>query len=197
MYNTSTCSLKLRSRMQRTYNKTFISRSVTHFQYRNDVLFFDFCVSYSYGDKLVSLTDAASWSLIKSALSVICNVYLALVMLFTSTAAESPIMENLFLVRICTSPEPSINCPWITNKDCSIWSCPNMGKYWEKISGGRNWSSLVRAYTGWSLKSIGVWPGFKTALHFILKCIKWTCMLKVLNFSRNNGRINSIDTWWS
>ena len=111
LYSTSTCSLKLPSRMERTYNKTFISRSITHFQYKNDILFFDFCVSQSYFDILVSLTDAAARCLIKSAHSIICNVYLPLFILFTFTTAERPIMENLFSVRICTSPEPSINCP--------------------------------------------------------------------------------------
>ena len=111
LYSTSTCSLKLASRIERTYTKLFLSRSMIHFQYRNDVLFFDFCVSQSYGDKSVSLTDQATRSLVKSAHSVICDVYLALFMLFTSTTAESPIMENLFSVKICTSPEPSIKCP--------------------------------------------------------------------------------------
>ena len=38
------------------------------------------------------MTKAASRSLIKSAHRVICNVYLALFMLFTSTTVESPIM---------------------------------------------------------------------------------------------------------
>ena len=135
---------------------------MTHFQYRNDVSF-GFCVSQSHGDKSVSLTYAASRSLIKSAHRVTWNVYLALFMLFTSTTTESPIMENLFSVRICTSPEPSINCPWITNNDWSIWSCLNMRKYGEKISLWQNWSSLVRAYTDWWLTSTGVWPGCKTS----------------------------------
>ena len=92
---------------------------MTHFQYRNDVLSLDLCVSQSFGDKSVSLTDAASWSLIKSAHRAIWNVYQALFMLFTSTTAESPIMENLFSVRIFTNPEHSINYSWITNKDCT------------------------------------------------------------------------------
>ena len=169
--------------MERTYNKTFICISMTHFRYRNDVLFFYFCVSQSCGDKLVSLTDAASRSLIESAHRVICNMCLVLFVLFTSTTAEYPIMENLFSVRICTSSEPSINCPSITNKDCSLWSCPKMGKYWEKISGWQNWSSFVRAYTGWPLTSTRVWPGFKTAVHFIFNCIKWACILQVLTLT--------------
>ena len=71
----------------------------------NDVLLFDFCVSQSYGDKLVSLMDAASQSLMKSTHSVICNVHPALFMLFKSTTAESPVTENLFSLRICTTPE--------------------------------------------------------------------------------------------
>ena len=125
-------------------------------------------------------------SLIKSTHRVICNVYLALLTLFSSTTAEGSIMENLCSVRIYTSPEPSINFPWITNKECSMESC-----------GWRNWSSLIRAYTSWSLTSTWVWPGFKTAVHFIFIWIKQTWILKVLTLSRNNGRINSTDTWWS
>ena len=147
----------------------------------------DFCVSQSYDEKSVSLTGAAS-----SAHRVISDVYLALMTLFLSTIAESPIMENLCSVRIYTSPQPSINCPWITNKYWSIWSCPKMGKYRENISRSRNWISLVRACTGWSLTLAGVWAGFKTAVHFIFKCIKWTCILKAVTWSRNNGRINSM-----
>ena len=108
--------------MERTYNKTFICRSMTHFQYRNVVSSFDFCVSQSYGYKFVSLTDAASRNLTKSTHRVICNVYQSPFTLFTPATAESPVMENLFSVRICTSPESSINCPWISNKDCSMWS---------------------------------------------------------------------------
>ena len=128
MCSTSTCSLKLPSRNERTYNKSSNCRSVTHFQYRNDVLSFNFCVTQSYGNKQVSLTDAASRSLIKSAHRVIynvylCNVYLALFKLFTSTTVESPIMEIFFPVRNCTF-SLSVNCLWITNKDCSIWTCP-------------------------------------------------------------------------
>ena len=57
--------------------KNFFSRSMTHFQYRNDVLFFDFCVNQPYGDESVS-----NRSLIKSAYSVICNVDVALFKLF-------------------------------------------------------------------------------------------------------------------
>ena len=160
---------------------------MTHFQYENDGLSFDFCVSQSYDDKSASLTDAASRSLITSTRRVICNVNLTRFMLFMTTTAESPVMENLFSVRIWTSPELLINCPWITNKDCSIWNCPKMGKSWE--TGLRNRSSLIRAYTGWSLTSTGVWPGFKSVVHFIFNCIKWVCILKLLTLSRNNRRI--------
>ena len=119
-------------------------------------------------------------------------MYLALFMLFTSATAESPIIENLFLVRICTSSEGSINSPWITNKNCSIWICLKMGKYWEKISVWQNLSYLVVTYTGWSLISIGVWPGFNTAIYFIFNYIKWACILEVLTLSRNNGRMGLI-----
>ena len=75
--------------MKRTYNKT---RLVTHFQCKNDVLSFDFCVSQSNNDKLALLTEVASRSLIKSVHRVLSNMYLALFMLFTCTTAESPIM---------------------------------------------------------------------------------------------------------
>ena len=115
---------------------------------------------------------ARSW--LKSEQRVICKVYLALLILFTSTTAESPIIENLFSVRISSNSNPLIICPWITNKHCSIWSC----------SGKRNCNSLVSVYTGWSLTSAGVWPGFKVSVHFIFKCIKCDCILKVLTFSR-------------
>ena len=86
MYRASTCSLKFPSQMELTYNKTFICRSMTHFQYRNDVLSFDFCANQSYDDK-GSLTKFK-----QSAHRVICNLYPALFMLFTSTKVESPIM---------------------------------------------------------------------------------------------------------
>ena len=59
------------------HKKTFFSRLMTHFQYRNDVLFFDFCVNQSHGDDSVS-----NPSLIKSAYSVICIVDVALFKLF-------------------------------------------------------------------------------------------------------------------
>ena len=75
--------------MKRTYNKT---RLVTPFQCKNDVLSFDFCVSQSNNDKLALLSEVASRSLIKSVHRVLCNMYLALFMLFTSTTAEGPIM---------------------------------------------------------------------------------------------------------
>ena len=126
-----------------------------------------------------------------------CNLYLTLLTLFTFMTAKTSIMENLLSVRICTSPEAWISGPWITNKDCLIWSCLKTRKYWEKISGWWNWSSLVRGYTGWSLTSTGFWPGFKTAVNFKFKCIKWTCLLKSLTLSCYDGKINSIDTWWS
>ena len=167
MCSASTCSLKLPSRIEWMYNKTFIWRSVTQFHYRIDVLSFNICVSQSCCDKSVSLTDTASRSLIKSSHRVICNVYLAPFMLFTSLTAKSPVMENLLSVRICTSPEPSINCPWISNKNCSIWSRLKMNKYWEKISGWQNWSSLV-----WDWRKL---------LTFIIGCSKqnywWTSKL--------------------
>ena len=139
----------------------------------------------------VSLTEVASQSMIKSAHGVTWNVYLALFMLFTSTTTESLIMENLFSARICTSPEPSINCLWIINRGYSIWSCLKMGKNRDKISGWQNWSSLVRAHTGW----LTFLPGFKTAIHFIFNCINWACMSKVITLSCNNGRIVLITGW--
>ena len=89
LYSTSTFSLKLTSQMKRTYNKT---RLMTPFQCKNDALSFDFCVSQSNDDKSALLAEAASRSLIKSVYRVLCNMYLALFMLFTSTNAESPIM---------------------------------------------------------------------------------------------------------
>ena len=98
--------------------KPFIRRSMTHFQYRNDVLSFDFCVSQSYDDK-DSLTK------------------------FNKKCTQSDLQcvsSSLYVIHVYdsrksyhgTSPEPSINWPWVTNKDYSIWSCPKMGKYWEK-----------------------------------------------------------------
>ena len=45
-------------------------------------IIFQFCVSQSYGDKLVSPKAIASWILIKSARRVICNVYLAFFVLY-------------------------------------------------------------------------------------------------------------------
>lgn len=64
-----------------------------------------------------------------------------------------------------------------------------MEKYWEKIYVWGNLSYLVVTYTGWSLISIGVWPGFNTAIHFMFNYIKWACILKVWTLSRNNGRM--------
>ena len=66
---------KLASQIERMYIKTFICRSVTHSQNRNDVLSFGFSVSQSYDNKSASLTDVASQSLIKIAHRVISNVY--------------------------------------------------------------------------------------------------------------------------
>ena len=53
--------------------------------------------------------DATSRNLIKSAHKVICNVYLAVFMLVTSTAAESSIMENLFSVEFMVALNPRSN----------------------------------------------------------------------------------------
>ena len=51
------------------------------------------------------------------------------------------------------------------------------------------WVTKLEFFGKSAYQQTWVWPGFKTAVHFIFNCIKWTCILKVLTLSRNNGRI--------
>ena len=145
MYSTLAYSLKLPSRMKRTYSKTSTCRLMTHFQYRNNALPFSFCVSQSYG-KSISLSDATSRSLIKSAHWI--KYFSGSLYIIHVYNCRKSYHGELFLVRISTNPEPSINCPLTTNRDCSIWNCMKMEKYWEEMSGLQNWSPLVIAHAG-------------------------------------------------
>ena len=106
MYITSTFSLKLPSQMERTYNKTLICRSMAHFQYTNTIIFQFLCKPIKRWQ--IVFSDRCSLTKFdKNAHTVICNEHLALLTFFLSTTAESPKMESLFPVRICTSCQPS------------------------------------------------------------------------------------------
>ena len=119
-YKTSICSLKSPSRIERMYIKMSNSKSITSFQYKQELLAFDFCSSQLYGDISVGVSGIVSSSSLKREHNVICKVYLALLMLLTSTTEDSPIIENWFSLRISNNPDPLINCPCITNKHCSM-----------------------------------------------------------------------------
>ena len=102
-YKTSICSLKSPSRIERMYIKMSNSKSITSFQYKQELLAFDFCSSQLYGDMSVGVPGIASSSSLKREHNVICKVYLALLMLLTE---DSPIIENWFSLEFLIIPIP-------------------------------------------------------------------------------------------
>ena len=113
---------------------------------------------------------------------------------FTDTKESLPTMDNPHDHIILSRPLPSISKPQRRRIDISKWRDPSKQKYFSvpNLLENLHWSSFNNLYTGWSLSSTKIWPGFNSSVVFSKIFMQWYCVSSVCMGASIKGRIAEI-----
>ena len=137
-----------------------------------------------------NMTQAATWI-----------QYLDLLMWFTGTKESVPTIDNPHDVIMLSKPLPSVSERQRRRIDFLNELDPNKQKSLSEpnLSGNFHWSSFNNSYSGWSLSSTQIWPGFNSFFVFSTISMQWCSVSNVCTGASAKERIAIMSdflVWW-